>query len=72
VAAAEGLRHDLVNRPVECDGQRLTVTASMGLGAFDPARHGDGDGLYRAVDMALYAAKELGRNRVHALQPDNA
>jgi len=71
-AAAEGLRHDLVTRPVECEGQRLTVTASMGLGAFDPARHGDGDGLYRAVDMALYAAKEQGRNRVHALQPDNA
>lgn len=64
LAAAEALRHDLVNRPVECDGKRVTVTASMGLGAFDPARHGDGDGLYRAVDVALYAAKGQGRNRV--------
>ena len=24
--------------------------------------HGDGDGLYRAVDLALYEAKGLGRN----------
>jgi diguanylate cyclase (GGDEF)-like protein len=72
LAAAEGLRHELVTRPVECDGLRLTLTASMGLGAFDPSRHGDGDGLYRAVDVALYAAKEQGRNRVHALQPDPA
>jgi len=72
LAAAEGLRHDLVSRPLECDGQRLTVTASMGVGTFDPARHGDGDGLYRAVDRALYVAKEQGRNRVHALQLDDA
>ncbi len=71
-SAAEGLRHDLVMRPLECDGQRITVTASMGLGGFDPVAHGDGDGLYRAVDLALYEAKGLGRNRVKALQPANA
>lgn len=64
MAAAEALRHDLVNRPIECDGKVLTVTASMGVGAFDPPRHGDGDALYRAVDMALYGAKGQGRNRV--------
>lgn len=72
LAAAEGLRHDLVMRPLECDGQRLTVTASIGLGAFDADAHGDGDGLYRAVDLALYEAKGLGRNRVNSLQPANA
>lgn len=71
-SAAEGLRHDLVMRPLECDGQRITVTASMGLGAFDASSHGDGDGLYRAVDLALYEAKGLGRNRVKSLQPANA
>lgn len=71
-SAAEGLRHDLVMRPLECDGQRITVTASMGLGAFNATAHGDGDGLYRAVDLALYEAKGLGRNRVKALQPANA
>ena len=72
LAAAEGLRHDLVMRPLECDGLRITVTVSMGLGAFNGFTHGDGDGLYRAVDLALYEAKALGRNRVRALQPANA
>ena len=72
LSVAEGLRHDLVMRPLECDGQRITVTASMGLGGFDAFTHGDGDGLYRAVDLALYEAKALGRNRVKALQPANA
>lgn len=72
LSAAEGLRHDLVMRPLECDGQRITVTASMGVGAFDAFTHGDGDGLYRAVDSALYEAKGLGRNRVKSLQPANA
>lgn len=70
--AAEVLRHDLVKNPLECDGQRILVTASMGLGAFDGPAHGDGDGLYRAVDMALYQAKDQGRNRVQPLQSINA
>jgi len=72
ITVAEGLRHDLVMRPLDCDGQRITVTASMGVGAFNAVRHGDGDGLYRAVDLALYEAKGQGRNRVKALQPANA
>jgi len=72
LSVAEGLRHDLVMRPLECDGQRITVTASMGLGGFDPFTHGDGDGLYRAVDLALYEAKGLGRNRVKSLQAASA
>lgn len=66
--AAEALRHDLVARPLEADGHRLLVTASIGVGAFDAVLHGDGDGLYRAVDMALYAAKAQGRNRVQPVQ----
>ena len=72
LSAAEALRHDLVMRPLECDGQRLTVTASMGLGAFDAVEHGDGDGLYRAVDTALYDAKGQGRNRVKTLHAADA
>ena len=72
LAAAEGFRNDLVARPLDCDGQRITVTASIGLGAFDPVHHGDGDGLYRAVDTALYQAKGLGRNRVKQLEPASA
>ncbi len=71
-AAAEDLRHGLVVRPLDCDGQRITVTASIGLGAFDAVSHGDGDGLYRAVDTALYQAKGQGRNQVKRLLPAGA
>jgi diguanylate cyclase (GGDEF)-like protein len=67
LAAAEGLRHDLVMRPLECEGRHFTITVSVGVGAFDAARHADGDGLYRAVDMALYQAKSQGRNRVQSV-----
>jgi len=68
LALAEGLRHGLVQRPLDGGpGVRLPVTVSIGIGAFDPGVHGDADGLYRAVDLALYAAKDQGRNRVHTL-----
>lgn len=63
-ATAETFRFDLARRPLECEGRRLDVTVSIGVGAFDPVTHGDADGLYRAVDLALYAAKDQGRNRV--------
>ena len=69
LSAAEALRHDLVMRPLDCGGQLVMVTVSIGVGAFDAVQHGDGEGLYRAVDLALYEAKGLGRNRVKALQP---
>lgn len=67
-ALAEALRHDLVQRPLDCGpGVQLPVTVSIGVGRFVPAEHGDADGLYRAVDLALYSAKDSGRNRVQAL-----
>lgn len=50
------------------DGSDFNVTASIGIGAFDPKKHRDGDALYREVDAALYKAKAGGRNRVVAIQ----
>ncbi len=67
-ALAEGFRATMAAEPMASDGQRLAVTVSIGVGAFDLRRHGDGDGLFRAVDAALYAAKHAGRNRVLAVQ----
>lgn len=50
------------------DGSDFNVSASIGIGAFDPKKHRDGDALYREVDAALYKAKAGGRNRVVAIQ----
>ncbi len=68
----EAFRESLASNPVVCAGLRLPVTLSMGVGSFHAERHRDDDGLYGAVDVALYAAKQQGRNRVVAvsmLQP---
>ena len=63
-ARAEAFRAALAESPLSVDGQALAMTASIGCGAFDPARHEDGDALYREVDGALYVAKQRGRNCV--------
>lgn len=64
MARAEAFRQDLAAAPLHFESERLAVTVSVGVGVFDAARDGDGDGLYREVDQALYRAKDLGRNRV--------
>ncbi|HEX5693244.1 MAG TPA: diguanylate cyclase [Arenimonas sp.] len=63
-AAAEDLRRDLAQRPLVAEGRPLAITVSIGIGCFEPRRHGDADALYRAVDRMLYAAKDEGRDRV--------
>ncbi len=64
--AAERLRASLVASPLVLDGRTMLVTASIGLGRFESDRHGDADGLYRAVDAALYTAKQAGRDCIAA------
>jgi predicted signal transduction protein with EAL and GGDEF domain len=52
--------------PVDCKGQPLRVTASIGHAQFPLPPKGLAVGWERAlnlVDMALYTAKSLGRNR---------
>jgi diguanylate cyclase (GGDEF)-like protein len=46
------------------DGVDLALSVSIGVAAFEPSRHHDGDGLYHAADAALYEAKASGRNAV--------
>ena len=60
----EAFRESLESSPVVCAGLKLSVALSIGVGSFHAERHRDDDGLYGAVDVALYAAKQQGRNRV--------
>ncbi|MFT3813362.1 MAG: EAL domain-containing protein [Acidovorax sp.] len=60
------LLHD-ISRPYDLNREhaRATVTASVGYTVYpdDPA---DADTLLRHADQAMYAAKQAGRNRLHA------
>jgi diguanylate cyclase (GGDEF)-like protein len=58
IAAAERLR-----RAVDDTSDEPHVTVSAGVACF-PADAIDADGLLRAADLALYASKRAGRNRV--------
>ena len=41
------------------------LTASVGVSAFDPQRHGSHQDVVMEADRALYCAKDAGRNRIH-------
>jgi diguanylate cyclase (GGDEF)-like protein/PAS domain S-box-containing protein len=53
-----------VAAPMRIDGHPIQVTASVGVTLF-PNDDADGDTLLRHADLALYLAKEGGRNRCH-------
>jgi diguanylate cyclase (GGDEF)-like protein len=62
--AAERLRHNIENTPMELDEQQLQLTVSIGLSGIDAQKDANiGHWLERA-DQALYRAKEGGRNQV--------
>jgi diguanylate cyclase len=60
----EAFREALEAEPIVCAGIEVPVTVSIGVGSFHADRDIDDDGFYGAVDVALYAAKQQGRNRV--------
>jgi diguanylate cyclase (GGDEF)-like protein len=60
---AERIRAIIADEPIDAEGARLAVTVSVGLTILDPRFHSLNDAL-AAADMALYRAKNSGRNRV--------
>lgn len=68
VTAAERLRKLIGEEPFMIGGQPIRLAASFGVAALQAGK----DGLahsYRAADMALYQAKNEGRNCVRAFDP---
>jgi diguanylate cyclase (GGDEF)-like protein len=63
-ALAERFRAELAARGFELHGQRLPLTTSLGVGAFDPAQDETAEAFFKRVDDALYRAKAEGRDRL--------
>ena len=63
---SEGLR-----RPFSIHGEPVTISGSLGF-TLHPVDEGDAEGLVRHADLALYAAKEQGRDQyqLHTLSLD--
>jgi diguanylate cyclase (GGDEF)-like protein len=64
--AAAGLADRILaalSRPVDLAGQRLQIGATVGVAVFPPDGN-DGQKLLANADLALYRAKDKGRNRV--------
>jgi diguanylate cyclase (GGDEF)-like protein/PAS domain S-box-containing protein len=57
---------DTLKSPFELAGRELIVTASVGLALAEPTT--DADQLLRNADVAMYAAKDRGKNSIHAFE----
>jgi len=66
---AEKLR-DRLFPPVVLKGQTITPSGTLGLSLF-PDDGDDVETLIMRADTAMYAAKEAGRNRIHAYAPQH-
>jgi diguanylate cyclase (GGDEF)-like protein len=63
---AERLRQRISQEPVRFGGREITMTASIGAFAVPLGYAANPDAALHQADDALYAAKNAGRNRVHA------
>jgi diguanylate cyclase (GGDEF)-like protein len=63
IAAGERYRGLIGGRPIIAMGRQISVTVSIGASVAEPGMSGF-DELLKRADVALYAAKESGRNRV--------
>jgi two-component system, cell cycle response regulator len=66
---AERLRASIASEPFQLARERIEITASFGTAVSVAEQNLGADALIRAADMALYQAKNAGRNRVELAQP---
>jgi two-component system, cell cycle response regulator len=64
VTQAERVREAFANRPFATGQHSLVVTSSIGASSRNSPTEADAEALLREADLALYAAKGEGRNRV--------
>ncbi|HEX4619769.1 MAG TPA: diguanylate cyclase, partial [Steroidobacteraceae bacterium] len=69
VAACANQIVSTLQQPLTVDGRLLTTSASVGASLY-PDHAADAEGLLRAADVALFRAKELGRNRFALYSPE--
>jgi len=67
---AEGFRRDLAGHGFALRDGALPLTASLGVGCFDPQRDAGAEAFFKRVDDALYRAKAAGRDRLVLAQVD--
>lgn len=62
---AERIRAAAASTPILIDGRNVFVTLSIGIDTTGPDDVADAERMVSAADMAMYQAKNAGRNRVH-------
>jgi diguanylate cyclase (GGDEF)-like protein len=67
---AERIRHQFETATVDVAGTPVKATASLGIASTDSFGY-ELDTLMRRADMAVYAAKRAGRNRVMVATPND-
>jgi diguanylate cyclase (GGDEF)-like protein len=66
---AESIRHTIEERPVETETGPLAVSISLGVAGTEDWQDSNAEQLIKEADVALYRAKELGRNRSVLAKP---
>jgi diguanylate cyclase (GGDEF)-like protein len=69
-ASAERLRLCIGKEAMDTAEGLIPVTVSLGVAANDIGMRRDANSIFRAADLALYRAKEQGRNRVEVASND--
>ncbi len=64
IQVARRLCENIASTPLQCDGQPLNITASLGLALCDASHPWPADRLLNEADKLLYQAKHNGRNQV--------